>query len=228
MNSGELYDLFRSDVVDVAAPYLWSDTEVYAYMNDAYRHFVRLMGGVADASSSITQIPVVTGERDAVVSPHILRFRQAYLLSNGNEVEVVNQEDAHKFKRADYGASRITISDATAGPVRYMMIGLERTKVRWIQVPVTDDVVQLSVYRLPVDTIVEGNTSFTFPDIGPEHIEWLMLWMKARAYGKQDAETFDKGRRDQFKADFEQYCAYSKAEWERYKHKPRSITYGGI
>lgn len=228
MNSGELYELFRSDVVDEAAPYLWSDMEVFRYMNDAYRQFVRLTGGIADSTSDVTQIPVVAGEPYSEVSSSILRFRQAYVASNGNEIEVINQEDLHKLKRSDYGVNKININDLTQGDIRYMIVGQQRGQVRWVQVPAADDVVQLSVYRLPADTITEGNTTFTFPDIGEEHIEWLLLWMKARAYGKQDAETFDKGREDRYKATFEQYCRDSKAEWERYKHKPRSITYGGI
>lgn len=228
MNSGELYELFRSDVVDEALPYLWTDTEVFRYMNDAYRHFIRLTGGVADSTSDITQVSVVTGEAFADVSPHILKFRQAYMVGTGNEIEVANQEDAHRFRRADYSASRILINDVTPGPVRYMVVGQERGKVRWAQVPMADGVVQLSVYRLPLDTIAEGNTSFVFPDIGDEHIEFLLLWMKARAYGKQDTETFSTGKRDSYKAEFEQYCLAAKAEWERYKHKARAVTYGGI
>lgn len=228
MISGELYELFRSDVVDEVAPFLWTDTEVFRYMNDAYRQFVRLTGGVADATSDLTQVSVVSGEAFADVSPLILRFRQAYMIGTGNEIEVVNQEDAHRFRRADYSASRIVINDMTPGPVRYMVVGQERNKVRWVQLPMADGVVQLSVYRLPLDTIVEGNMSFAFPDIGDEHIEFLLLWMKARAYGKQDAETFNTGKRDEYKAEFEQYCLAAKAEWERYKHKARAVTYGGI
>ncbi len=228
MIASELYDLFRSDVVDVAKPYLWTDTEVFAYMNDAYRQFVRLTGGVADSSSDLTQIAIVTGEQYAAVSPLILHFREAYLVSSGKEIVIANQEDAHKFRREDYGNTRTIIHDTTRGPVRYMVIGKERMKVQWVQVPATDDVAQLSVYRLPLDTITEGSDTFDFPDIGDEHVEWLMHWMKHRAYGKQDAETFDKGRSDMYKASFNAYCSDAKAEWERYKHKARAVTYGGL
>lgn len=232
MNSGDLYDLFRSDVVDTARPYLWTDTEVFAYMNDAYRQFVRLTGGIPDATSDVTAVTVTAGDAYSEVSSKILRFRQAYLESTGHEITIVNQEDVGNLSRVDYGTSRVSIHDLTPGPIRYMVIGLQRNQnaglVRWVQVPMIDDVVRLSVYRLPMDTIEEGNETFEFLEIGEEHIEWLMLWMKARAYGKQDAETFDRGKRDLYSKEFSAYCRNAKAEWERYKHKPRAVVYGGL
>ena len=48
MNVQELLDQFRSDAFDLALPYLWSDTDVLRYMNDAYGMFVRLTGGIGD------------------------------------------------------------------------------------------------------------------------------------------------------------------------------------
>lgn len=232
MNSGDLYSLFRSDVVDTARPYLWTDTEVYLYMNDAYRQFVRLTGGIPDTTSDDTAVAVTAGDAYSEISPRILRIRQAYIESTGHEITIVNQEDVGKLSRVDYGTSRVSIHDLTPGPIRYMVIGLQRNQnaglVRWIQVPTTDDVVRLSIYRLPLAGVAEGDESFTFSEIGEEHIEWLLLWMKARAYGKQDAETFDRGKRDTFSQAFSEYCRTAKAEWERYKHKSRSVAYGGL
>lgn len=232
MNSGDLYSLFRSDVVDTAAPYLWTDTEVYAYMNDAYLSFARLTGGIPDATSSITRIPVQTGQMLAVVSPLILRFRQAYLVSTGEELKVVNDQDIASMQSVDYGQMRKIIMDNRPGPIRYMVTGLDRNRdggtVRWVQTPAANDSVALAVYRLPLDVIAEGDENFVFPDIGEEHIEYLMLRMKARAYGKQDAETFDRGRRDDYEKGFVAYCEAAKNEWERYKHKTRVVRYGGL
>lgn len=216
MNSGELYTLFRGDIGDEVAPYLWTDTEVYLYMNDAYRMFARNTGGIADATSAVTKIALVAGEEHAEVDPSILRFRQAKLRSTGAEVKVINEEDEPAMLRN------------IAGTVKYMVIGAERNKVRWLNIPQVSDIVDITVYRLPLDVLLEGNEAFTFPDIGAEHVEHLTLHMKARAYGKQDADSFDKSKRDHNKNLFEEYCLKAKAEWERYKHKTRSVAYGGI
>ena len=69
---------------------------------------------------------------------------------------------------------------------------------------------------------------FEFDEIGEEHLLSLLLWMKHRAYGKQDAETFDRSKRDEYKSSFEAYCNSAKAEWERYKSKVRVVEYGGL
>lgn len=224
MLSEELYDIFRSDVSDLKKPYLWTDAEVWRYMNSAYVSFVRLTGGVADSSSDITQVDVVVGEGEAEVSPLILKFREAELVSTGRKIDIVNHTDSPLRSESDYG-NLSTAFRKTSGPVRYMVIGKQRGRVTWVQIPQENDSVQLTVYRLPLARITgEGQR---FDDIGDEHHEHLVVGMKALAYGKQDAETFDKGRRDEYKAAFEAYCAWARSEVERYKTKVRTVAYGG-
>ena len=195
-------------------------------MNDSYVMFVRLTGGVPDSTSPLTQIPVYTGEANAEISPLILRIRDAQLVSLGRPLKIINHTDLPLVSLPDYGTIRDVYLNNLSGEVRYMLIGQQRGLVTWIQVPAEDDTVQLSVYRLPLERIVGPEQEFS--DIGEEHHEHLLLWMKARAYGKQDAETFDKGRRDEYKAAFTEYCSMAKAEWERAKSKVRSVAYGGI
>ena len=48
MNATELSDYFRSQVRDEVAPYLWTDTDVLTYMNEAQKMFVRLTNGIYD------------------------------------------------------------------------------------------------------------------------------------------------------------------------------------
>ena len=226
MTSDELFDAFREDVADMSAPYLWSDSEVWRYMDDAYKMFVRMTGGVADSTSAITQIGVIAGEADAAVSPLILKFRDATLVSTGRALKIVNFTDIPLKTTPDYGSLRNIYLNKMPGEVRYMLIGQQRKLVTWLQVPMADDTVALSVYRLPLDRITGPDQEFS--DIGEEHHEHLLLWMKSRAYGKQDAETFDKGRRDEYKVAFSDYCSMASAEWERAKTKVRSVAYGGI
>ena len=195
-------------------------------MNDSYVMFVRLTGGVPDSTSPVTQIPVYTGEANAEISPLILRIRDAQLVSLGRPLKIINHTDLPLVSLPDYGTIRDVYLNNLSGEVRYMLIGQQRGLVTWIQVPAEDDTVQLSVYRLPLERIVGPEQEFS--DIGEEHHEHLLLWMKSRAYGKQDAETFDKGRRDEYKAAFTEYCSMAKAEWERAKSKVRSVAYGGI
>jgi hypothetical protein len=229
MTSDELFDLFRSDVRDDVPVPLWSDVEVWNYMNDAYKTFVRLTGGIADTTSALTQVPIVAGVATASVSPLILKFRTAYLLSTGARLTILNDMDLPVATAADYGAVWTSSNQNTPGTVQSVVVGVERNSlrglVRWVRVPMVDDTCQFSVYRLPKDTVESG---FEFDEIGEEHHVNLLMWMKYRAYGKQDAETFDRGRRDEYKAEFQAYCRDVSAEWERYKSKVHVVAYGGL
>lgn len=227
----ELYELFRSDVVDEVAPYLWKDSEVYRYMNDAYRMFVRLTGGIPDSTSSITQVAITAGESYSDVSPLILKFRLAELQSNGSKITIINPEDVRNLTRIDYGVA-VSIKPSTPGRITHMVIGGDRVQargqVRWIQQPIVSDVALLTVWRLPIDTINETTDDFGFVEINEEHHEHLLLWMKYRAYGKQDAETVNNVDSETYKAAFDKYCRMVTAENERYASKVRVTRYGGI
>ncbi|MDR2880841.1 MAG: hypothetical protein LBV29_02925 [Azoarcus sp.] len=221
MNSGELYAAFRSDVADTAQPYLWSDEEVFRYMADAYRMFVRDTGGIADSTSDVCRIQLIAGSAWADHDPRILKFRDgATLESSGRQVELRSIENL--------SPSALFLKITAPGPVRYMVTGEERNKVRVVQIPVEDDAILVPVYRLPLDEPRIGQTSFEFDEIDTHHHEHLLLWMKSRAYGKQDADAFDRSKRDEYKTAHDAYCLKASAEMARQRHKNRTITYGGL
>lgn len=199
-------------------------------MNDAYSMFVRLTGGIADFTSSATQVPIVTGEAIGTLDPSILRVMEAYRASDNSDIKVINQTDLTFTRDNDYGRIRPVYIDTKPGPVRYMIIGAQRGKCKWVQVPEVDDTANLYIYRLPLVDIDVSNPdlSFEFDDVPKEHHTHLALWMRRCAHLKQDAETFDKGKSAEYDQMFSNYCAGVKAEWERYKHKNRECVYGGI
>lgn len=226
MLSDELYEQFRSDVVDEAAPYLWTPSEVWRYMNDAYRMFVRLVGGVADYGSDVCAVDIVPGEATADINPNILRIMSATRRSDSNVIDIINHTDVGKMRSSDYGQAKRISLDTRSGPVRYAVVGLRKNTLRWVQVPEEADVADLHVYRLPLNTITGEGQSFD--DVEEDHHIHLLKWMKHLAYAKHDVETYDKPKSDAYKSEFEGYCAQVKAEWERYKHKTRVVSYGGL
>ena len=226
MTSDELYDLFRKDVVDTARPYLWSDEEVWAYMNDAYTMFVRLTGGVPSVTADICTIPIAVNEPTAEISDKILLVRTATRVSDGADIRVINAQDTTSLNDEDFGVLRRINVTKNVGKVRYMIIGMERGLVRWVNIPDGDDAVNLLVERLPLDTISGFGQNFT--DVQDHHHIHFLKWMRHLAYNKQDAETFNKAKSDAEQMSFQQYCEFAKREKERAKHKVRVVKYGGI
>jgi hypothetical protein len=225
MNSGELLVAYRDDIVDVALPYLWSDDEAFRYMDAAYRMFVRLTGGIADFTSDATVVDIVAGEAVADISPSILRIMSANKASDEQDLTIINMVDEATTESDDYFQLLRSIRSTKTGAVRKMIIGAEKNKVRWVSVPEVADTVNMHIYRLPIDHITDD--SHTMSDVDEEHHTYLLDWMKHLAYKKQDAETFDKTKSDEAEASFRAYCAFCKAEMERYKHKTRVVEYGG-
>lgn len=226
MNSTELYDLYRSDVVDFARPYLWSDDEVWRYMNEAYFMFVRLTGGIPDVMSDAANVPITAGEKYSPTDPSILRIMSARRASDGVEIKVINSTDLPMLRDNDYGRTRPIWMDESPGPVRYMLLGAQQHQVQWLQVPLVDDSANLVIHRLPLTKITGDGQDFV--DVNEEHHFPLLYWMKALAYRKQDAETFDRAKSSENDALFRQYCFEAKAELERKKHKTRVVAYGGL
>ena len=226
MNAGEIIGAFREDVVDVAKPYLWSVDESWRYLNDAYRMFVRLTGGVQDFTSTATEVEIVAGDPIGKLHPSILRILSAQKRSDNGGIQLVNYTDLGKTVGTAYGRPYSLSLDSRTGDVHSGVIGMERNKIRWSNVPASDDTVDLIIRRLPLEALVDDADELT--DVDEEHHLALIHWMEHRAYLKQDADTFDKAKSDNCKALFEDYCRFARSEIERYKHKARSVAYGGI
>ena len=227
MESHELLCAFRDDAVDDVAPYLWKDSEVYRYINDAYFMFVRLTGGIPDGSSAVTQITATTGEATTAIDPSIMRIRTAKnITDNSRPLRVINVQDEDMFINDDYGQWRTMNLDDTPGTVRYMIIGEEEDYVRWIKIPDVDTTVQLVVERLPLIPISRAQQ--LFKGVREEHHYHLLKWVRHLAYRKQDADAFNLVKSDQERNDFVAYCELAKREKDTRKHKVRTTSYGGL
>lgn len=213
MNSTSLNEYFRSQVTDLERPYLWTDDEVFTYMNEAQLMFCRLTEGIPDVTTpEVVNVPVVAGELMADVHPSILTFRLALLSSTGHQVQIINHTDVR------YWTNEV-------GLVRQMIVGLQPNVVRWGTTPQDDDEVNLTVFRLPLETIDDFDQDLEVPS---EHHPSLVFWMQYLAYMKPDTETFDKRASIRAREAFEAYCAQCSAESRRYRQKPRVVQYGGL
>lgn len=218
MNTEEFVSFFRYDMADTAQPPMWTDDEIYRYLNDAQKLFCRRTGGLGDASSSFTTLAVAINEANTDLDPSVLKIRDAYRVSDGRPIEVINYEDF----------SRLGLRfDGSSGPVSYLIIGMEPHKAKFYPIPNTADSVQLIVDRLPTEDITADSAPQEF-EIDQQHVEGLMYRVKEMAYLKQDAETFNKSKAEEFGVMFMRYCDDARKEKDRAKHKTRVVKYGGI
>ncbi len=222
MTPAELYARFRSDVQDEKQKYLWKPEEVWGYMAEAEDMFCRLIGGLNDSTSALTELEVTEGEATAAWSSRILECKSASLRSTGQDVSILNYEDLTKAKNTrEYTRQYMD----EAGPVKAIVLGMDENLVRFVQTPDADDTIDLHLARLPLKRITLNSSKF---EIAEHHHLSLLFWMEHLAYSKQDAETLDKAKAKEKKADFIAYCAQAKAEKAMRKNKVRVVAYGGI
>ena len=226
MDTNELYETFREEVVDTARPYLWKPKEVWRYARDAHRMFWRLVGGIPDFTGSACFINCPQNVQEVKLHPSILKITSAYRMSDMQPVDVINYTDIPVFTEVDYGRQAAIFFDTTPGLIKYLVIGQEYDTGRLLQIPMFSDQLQLSIYRLPM-TIISGPDQAIYETKEEHHIH-LIDWMKHLAYKKQDAETYDKEKSSSSETRFREYCEFVKKEWERKKTKPRTVRYGGI
>lgn len=217
MTTDELLAVFRTETTDAVAPYFWADPLLYTYMNDAQKMFCRLTEGIEDSSTTdVCRLSVEAGTEWYPLSKLILKVREATDMTTGRPYDVVNAE-----KASEQGI----LFRGQTGPLRAFVTGLEKSKLRAWPKPNADTTVELRVFRLPLENITGEDQDF---EIDEQHHLALLLWMKHRAYGVEDADVFDRFKSEEYEQKFRAYCAAARVEQERARRTVGTVTYGGI
>jgi hypothetical protein len=223
MNSSELHEAFRSGA-GAEMSRRFSEDEVWRLADEAQRVFVRITGGIPDASSAATQVAIVAEEPTSVLDPSILRILRITRRSDGRDVKVINHTDLDRSNISDDYGSPLNLSMPSApGEVRFAMIGQERGVVRWYQTPIVDDTVDMLIYRLPLTRISGDDQEL---EIEVEHHLALLDHMFGSAMIMPKLNMLNEGRA--YLQKFADYCALAKREIVRREHKTRVVQYGGL
>lgn len=219
MTSEELIELFRDEVSDLAEPYLWSDRLLYRYLNEAQEMFCRDTFGIADSSTvSVCRLAVEPDVDWYALSPKVLKVRSATRADTGRPLRLLNAEKAPQEG---------VLFDGRPGPLSTLVQGLEKSRLRAWPMPSETITVNLSVFRLPLETLSEDNNHVEL-EIDSQHHVPLMHWMKYRAYAKDDVETMDLRKSEKNFTEFKNYCSRAKDEQSRAMRDTGVVAYGGL
>lgn len=229
MKIEELLTLFRKQVADQAKPYLWDDTEILQYLVSAQDDLVREMGGFSDMTTrALTDLNVVPLAPFAKFSNRILRIRSGRLVTAKRDIPIIDEQALVTNTTMDYGFQlNNSLDDDETGQVRVAVIGLEDYKLRWVKVPASteEDIFRMHIFRLPYPVIKDETSCL---EVDEQHHIHLIKGMKALAYAKEDAETYDKTLQSENEAAFKKYCEEAAKEKDRQRFTPRKVRYGGI
>lgn len=223
MTPSELKDRFRVMMRDEVEPFLWTDEDIYQYMEQAQNDLVRYIGGISDSRSDLTYITMKDKVAYYPISQKILKVVAIYRDDTGEPLRLMNEENMATYHRN---------LREPVGKVNSVVVGMDQDYVRLDPVPDESEaglMLRMHVYRLP-RPIIQLNScgeETEALEIHEHHHTHLMTGMAAQAHRKQDAETFDRERADRFNREFLEYADQCKRERERREHRPRVVAYGG-
>lgn len=239
----ELVERFRRDVDDVEGgsddrDFLWSVDEVFDYMDEAQREFVRrthILRKTHPFTPEITEIAYTapTGtpvNLDGFVTPNpqIIRpLRARMTTSLRDPIQIVTAEDLDEgLLVRDYGTFFTGNWQDKVGRPRFLVTNMQEDMWRLAPIPDVDDTLELTVEHMPLLTLVCGSPTFEVKE--REDQMTILLFMKHLAFGKQDADTYDKELSDRFEAAFEKKADNRRREVRRSRFRHTGMRYGGI
>jgi hypothetical protein len=225
MKLQDLIVLFRKQMSDEDPPYLWDDDELLQYATEGQNALVRAVGGIVDTqTAAICNLTVTKGNPWVTHSPLILHLRSGFLLTSKRDIFFGSEGELKEaFPNWDYGWTYPSASindDTYTGPSAFGILGMQESQIRMYPVPDTTEVLQAKVYRLPYPGIVDQQSVL---EIDAAHHIHLIKGMRAQAYSKHDAETYNPKAAADMEAAFTAYCDKARREAQRKRDKPRFV-----
>jgi hypothetical protein len=236
-----LKDRFRREVDDIKGgsqgeDYLWSDDDVFGYMEVAQRMFVRRTkilrkGSPAVSTDLLTELTftALSATGYLPISSKIIRILNARMRTHANSdpLDIVPFEELNEgFFTRDYGSVFVGDWQSKIGQARILSTNISEGLVRLVPIPADDDVVELIVEHLPLNTV-----TCDLPQLEVTELEdqlTIMNHMKHLAFLKQDADTYDPELSSKFGRLFDNQADERRREIKRTRFRARATRYGGI
>jgi hypothetical protein len=225
----------RSDRIDGTSDYLWTDTTLIRYINEAQRRFARRSFVIRDSTTAeVCDVTLVAGTTEYTLHPSVLSVLSAKiedasadLIRVGHCVlgDFVNA-NAEIYNPAQLGAINpgnpiAYTTDETIGEDDEGTIAAVTLRVY----PEPDagaagTVIKLRVVRLPIDHLTSGSMS-AIPEIPADHHLEMLDWAAYLALRIVDQDAGSPKRAADFAASFEQHVQDAKRQVLRKLRAPQ-------
>ena len=193
MKRAEIITAFRDMVDDTSAPYLWKDSEIRRYLDEAHREAAERAFLLRDSSTAaVTQVAVVAGTASYTLDRRVIKVESARLPSQTFPLHLTSSPEMDAVMpawRDLQAASNRLVLDQEGDFFKATLCG----------VPTVTETLQLVVFRTPLEPL---NTDDDEPEIPRRYHLGLLEWMAHLAYKKRDSETNDDARSQAHAAEF--------------------------
>lgn len=220
-----LRELFRAEVEDEVQPYLWSDAEFYEYLNEAQKEFARETDFFKDVSTpAITRLTVTADDPWVALDPRVVEVRRVATTDSPLPLQIANANELdHRYLTGAYGETYASNWDTAKGSPKLAVADLETDKLRLVPIPTSDTTLKLHVVRLPLNDVTGPDSELEISE--DSYRRSLLMFAKAMAYEKQDAETYSPEKSASYRADFYNYCSIVKSRQTRKQRRVGTVRY---
>lgn len=196
----DLIAAFRQRTNDAVLPYLWDDTSITGFLNEAVTEACIRARLVFDTDSPFLSIPLVANQGEYAIDPSILQngivdvYVDGYAGTSspgfklhGTDQSVLDRDCWFKYR-------------SQTGQPRYFM--QDGSTLRLAPIPTDTGTMRLAVYRMPTDNEVM-DTSQDSPIIQSQWHLRLLDWALYLAYSNNDSDTNNTQRAALAEARFE-------------------------
>lgn len=213
-----LVEQLRLELDDTVEDYLWSDQELFLYVDLSQKWYAKVTEAFRDSTTpEITQISIaadLNGDYDPLVTfdERIIRVEDAYLETAAVDLDLKNENELLSGWQTETGTPSALVLD------------YDHSKGRLVPVPDTDDTLLLTVVRYPLKDVLDGGR-LEVKD--PLHQYALLDGAKHYAYSKNDADVYNPRLAAEYEAKFASNLMQFKSEFNRAKRRLGTVRYGG-
>lgn len=191
MNVGQFISRFRERMTDIATGQLFTDEEIIdGYLNDAVEEACQRAHLIEDNTSAFTSIAWTAAQASASLPAYVLKVIRVTF--DGRKLTETSIDELDDECGSDW-------ESRTGLPSAYYF---ERNgTLRLYPIPAAAGAVKLRVSRLPIDPYSADRDSEDIEIPLQWHVK-LLNWMYRTALLKNEAETQDKVRADEYEARF--------------------------
>lgn len=187
----DLIKAFREDEKDNVGPdYFWTDSQLTRFVNGALAAFAEKTLSIVDET---IEIPFSAGDAVLPYPDYVIDVLDAQLVIGDQDwpLAIKAPADVRRSNMPKRGRPALLVVNASVGSMRLAAS------------PVQSGTVRLTVVRRPVKELTK---EAKITDVNRAHREYLLLFVKHRAYNVNDAELFDAAKAAGYLAEFNFEC----------------------
>jgi hypothetical protein len=218
MKLEELIDQFRFECQDEKAPYLWSETALIRWFNEAEQRACAAMPLLIDSQSSFTLLTAAVSDPWIKLDRRVITVLRARPVGK-RSVDILSAKQMDCIERWE---------ERTGKDVQGLIQGLQTYSLRVYPILDTSDIeIQLTVQRKPLNDMADGNDE---PEIPSEHHLKLIPWVKYRAYSLDDVDANDPDKAKSGYAEFAAEFGLTSAQHQDFmrRHGNTDLMPGGF